>query len=421
MRAPSRRPVRRTVSSAAPVALAACLAALAVAPPPAAAVTRLDLSDRFEIDGLTREWAADESLLQTNDSDPTNPVPEESISDSKWGFNNDVRQIRLTWDARFLYVGVDAIIWDNNVILLMDFKPGGMQEMTGLNSWRRNFVFQGIQPDLFLATWDRNTLPQVWSVESSNNVTQKDATSFATVATFSQGTDGRAMEAAIPWTFLLGDDAELVYSSAHGDSVYELPGDISEIRLVAVVTAGPDGTGGPDSAPDNSRGHDNSSTTQVTIDNWVTVPFDLTRPGGGAPDGVPDFNANVRERVSFRVRPPVRSLRQEIGDIVIARPLISPEQGGELEFRVELTPEAPPEEDFRVATLTSEIYDLRGEKVRTLYRLDARSASDPLDPAMDRWDGRDDGGRLVPGGIYVLRVVLEPDADRKTRSFTVLR
>jgi len=62
-----------------------------------------------------------------------------------------------------------------------------------------------------------------------------------------------------------------------------------------------------------------------------------------------------------------------------------------------------------------------GEKVRTLYRLDARSASDPLDPAMDRWYGRDDGGRLVPGGIYVLRVVLEPDADRKTRSFTVLR
>ena len=413
-----RRPARRPLGSL--LLAAMCVVAVAGEGSPARAVTGTDLSDRIEIDGLTREWAPDESLLQTNDSDPTTPVPEESISDSKWGFNNDVRQIRLSWDARFLYVAVDAIIWDNNVILLMDFKDGGMQEMTELNSWRRNFVFQGIEPDLFLATWDRNTLPQVWAVESSNNVTQKDATSFATAATFSQGTDGRSMEAAIPWTFLLGDSAKPVYSTTYRDSVYVLPAGIRDIRLVAVVTAGADGTGGPDSAPDNTRGHDNSSATQVTIDNWVRVPFDEDGPGG-VPDDVPDFGANVRNRVSFRVRPPVRSLRQEIADIVFARPLISPEQGGELSFRVRLTPESPPEEDFRLATITSEIYDLRGEKVRTLYRLDSRPASNPQNDALDRWDGRDDGGRFVPGGVYILRVVLEPDADRRTRSFTVLR
>ena len=153
----------------------------------------------------------------------------------------------------------------------------------------------------------------------------------------------------------------------------------------------------------------------MTIDNWVEVPFDLDG------DGVVDFGANVRDRVGFRVRPPVRGVRLEIRDIGLDRPIISPEQGGQLEFTVNLSPQIPLSESFRTVSLSAQVYDLRGEKVRTLYSSDVRSAADPREPARDRWDGRDDRGRMVPGGVYILRLVLEPDASRSTRAFTVVR
>jgi hypothetical protein len=376
------------------------------------AATQVDLSNRIVIDGLTDEWDADESLFQTN---PETGGLEESISDSEWGFNNDLNQIRLTWDARFLYVGVDAIIWGNNVIVLFDFRDGGMEEMTNLNSWRRNFVFQGLEPDLFLATWDGNTLPQAWDFIGSNQVTRKDATSFATVASFSQGNQGRAMEAALPWEFLLGEDAERVFDAAVGDTVFVLPAGISRLRVVGVVTAGPDGTGGPDSAPDNLSGHEIDSAFQVTVDNWAEVPLDLDG------DGVVDFGESVRDRSSFRVLPPVRGIRLEIRNIELARPVISPEQGGQLEFSVALSPEVPQDEDFRSVTLSAEIFNLNGEKVRTLYSGDTRSAANPLAPELDCWDGRDERGSIVPGGVYILRLVIEPEANRSTKAFTVVR
>jgi hypothetical protein len=376
------------------------------------AVTGTDLSDRIVVDGVTDEWMLDESLFQVNDE--TGGL-EEPLSDSEWGFNNDLNQIRITWDAEFLYVGVDAIIFDNNVIILFDYKSGGMEEMTNLNSWRRNFVFQGLRPDLFLATWDGNTLPQVWEFVGSNQVTQKDATSFQTVASFSRDAQGRAMEAAIPWTFLLGDDAERTFDTAANDSVWVLPDDISTLRVVGVITAGPDGTGGPDSAPDNLTGHQIDSSVQVTVDNWVALPLDLDG------DSIVDFGANVRDRESFRVQPPVRGVRLEIRGVELARSIISPEQGGQLDFSVLLSPEVSPDEGFRTVSLSAEIFDLSGRKVRTLYSQNVRSAASPVVPSLDCWDGRDDHGRMVPGGIYVLRLVLEPEANRATKAFTVVR
>jgi hypothetical protein len=391
------------------------------APQPSQAVTAVDLSGRMVIDGLTDEWEPDESLLQTNDTDPGNPVLEESLSDSKWGFNNDVNQIRVTWDRMFLYVAVNAIIWDNNVILLFDYQPGGMSAMTELNSWRRNFVFQGFRPDAFLATWDNNTQPQVWTVQagSENSVSEQPAGSFPTAATFADGTQGRAMEAAIPWSILFGDASAPTFIPSVGDTVWPIPSGFGEFRMVAVLTAGPDGTGGPDSAPDNLQGHQEDSSQQVTIDNWVAVRLDANG------DNVVDFDTDVRdadlERVSFRVRPPVRGVRQEISGVGFNAKVISPEQGGELVFTVRLSPEVPPEEDYRTVSMTAEIFNVAGDRVRTLYTAHSRSAADPVDDVMDRWDGRDDRGRIVDAGVYLLRLVLEPESQRTIRAFSVVR
>ncbi|MAF26884.1 MAG: hypothetical protein QF819_00240 [Gemmatimonadota bacterium] len=378
----------------------------------AKAVPETDLSARIAVDGLTADWDSDESAFGTN---PVSGAPEEGTSDSEWGTQNDVRQIRISWDAEFLYVAVDATIWDNNVILLIDHAPGGMTEMTNLNSWRRNFVFRNLQPDLFLATWDRNTLPQAWTSVGTNQVTQRDATSFATVATFDQGTPGRAMEAALPWPFLLGDDAVRDFSAAVGESLWVVPAERSVLRVVAIVTAGGDGTGGPDSAPDNLSGHSAESSDQVTIDNYAEIPLDLDG------DGFCDFGQSVKERVSFLVQPPVRGVRMEIADVAFARSVISPENGGELAFRVRLSPEVPSGESFRTVVLSAEVFDRRGKRVKELYRNHERSAADPVSLAMDRWDGRDWDGGIVPGGIYVLRVVIEPETHRFTRAFSVVR
>jgi hypothetical protein len=388
---------------------------------PSHARTATDLSGRMVIDGLTPEWEADESLLGINDTDPGNPVLEESLSDSKWGFNNDLNQIRVTWDASFLYVAVNGIIWDNNVILLFDYQPGGMTSMTELNSWRRNFVFQDIRPDAFLATWDNNTQPQVWTVlpGAENAVAQQPAEAIATVATFADGTQGRAMEAAIPWSILFGDASTATFLPSLGDTVWPIPSGLDEVRMVAVVTAGPDGTGGPDSAPDNLQGHQNDSAQQVTIDNWLRVRLDLDG------DDIVDFDTDVRdaglERVSFRVRPPVRGVRQEITDVSFNAKVISPEQGGELLFAVKLSPDVPPEEDYRTVSMTAEIFNVAGDRVRTLYTENVRSAADPVNDVMDRWDGRDDRGRIVGAGVYLLRLVLEPESQRTIRALSVVR
>lgn len=52
------------------------------------------------------------------------------------------------------------------------------------------------------------------------------------------------------------------------------------------------------------------------------------------------------------------------------------------------------------------IYDLAGRRVRTL--VDERRSAGAYDEA---WDGRDDGGSVVPPGLYLCRVSVDADAD----------
>jgi flagellar hook assembly protein FlgD len=45
------------------------------------------------------------------------------------------------------------------------------------------------------------------------------------------------------------------------------------------------------------------------------------------------------------------------------------------------------------------IYDVAGRMVRTLQAQSAQGATGQL-----RWDGTDDAGRALPGGVYLLRL-----------------
>lgn len=417
----------------------------------AVATTGVDLSERIVIDGYSSDFILDESLFTIIEKDVNGDgildrVPQERTDDSKWGFHNDINQIKVTWDADNIYFAVDGVSWDNNILLLFDFQPGGLDKMTELTSWRRNFVFSNdFFPDLFWATWDGNATPQMWRYESENTVKQIEVTTFETVATFAQGNLGRSMEVRIPWPVFYGEELTRSWDETIQDSVYillDLPDGhdaARSIRLAAILTAGPDGTGGPDSAPDNFSGHTIESSDQVVIDNYAIVPVDLTYyilddssqvfDSTGLSDRViqafemddsPDLGANIQSRRSFLAEPPFDAISFSIDQIHFSRPTISPEDGLNLDFKFTVDPPVSADK-LRNVKLTAEIFNMNGRLIRVLYREEERNAGELEEPEMDSWDGCDGEGRMVPGGIYILRLVVEPGINSQTKAFSVVR
>jgi hypothetical protein len=424
---------------------AACLVVIAGLAP-ASAGPQLDLSERLLVDGFSAEFDSTEALFGINETYVKNGIPcvvggvppcpaEEGVQDSQWGYFNDINQIKVTWDAKNLYVAVDGITWGNNVMLFFDttrhnrtdFGPG-LPDMVNVNSWRRNISFaNGFAPDFFLATWDGNQTPQAWTYLNRRTVTQVSASAFKTAASFSGNAEGRALEAAIPWRILLQRDSTFV-SAAYNDPVPVLPAGVDTLRLAACITAGGDGTGSPDSAPDNFSGHQVDGNAPATVDNFIMLPLDLQDAAGlPNPDGVPDmpgagqvFIVDPFARHSFLARPPIKGIAFSLADIHITRGVVVPERGLPLEFAVTLDQTLGEDEAGRSVSVSAEVYDLHGVRRRTIY-LQRRVAVLDLQASVDTWDGRDDGGRFVEGGIYVLRVVLEPGQDQVRRSFTVVR
>ena len=66
-------------------------------------------------------------------------------------------------------------------------------------------------------------------------------------------------------------------------------------------------------------------------------------------------------------------------------------------------------------------FDLHGRFIRNIFVNADRPVLAPDDVASNVWDGRDQQGRIVPAGVYVLRAAIEPNLSRITRSFVVVR
>jgi hypothetical protein len=261
---------------------------------PRAAMTATgpDLRTRISIDGSTGDFLPEEAVFGLTGSGQ----PEEPPDDSVWGWSNDVRQIRVTWDRRRLYLAVEATIWGNNVVLAADVVPGaGLTRMTHLNSWRRAFVFgPPFAPDLMGATWDGNAAPRLLLHVGPDVVSDNvPGPLFSAVATFYQGQPDRAMELSIPWsTVFPGATRDTVLGPAPDDSATVIPPGAA-LHLAAFVTTGADGWSGPDSAPNNLTGHPSDVSITVTIDNFAIVPIDEDA------DGLADMNVPPRARVTF--------------------------------------------------------------------------------------------------------------------------
>jgi hypothetical protein len=184
------------------------------------------------------------------------------------------------------------------------------------------------------------------------------------------------------------------------------------------------------------------SAVPVVLDNYIRIQMDrFDAQGNPVPDGVPDFNVPVRVPTSdfaseeeykdyardyFFVAPPVRGVTLEIDKLSLAPKAIAPDEGDEMRFKFTVTPriEDPQLREARTLNFTAEVFDLTGMRVRTLYR-DLPFTLDELDgesiPPRNVFDGRDDAGRLLEGGIYILRVVLEPGQDEAEAAMAVVR
>lgn len=411
---------------------------LAVLTAPSFGDSARDLSGTIHIDGFANEFTSSDALFGYNE---IVGAPEEPSDDSKWGVNEDLNQIYVTWDAKYLYLAATGVIWNNNMIVLLDTTPGrGLQSMLAINSWRRYFTFDttgsslgtGFAPDLFGATWDGNTSPRlIVQVDGNTVLDQTVGPAFRASASFSQGNLGRAMEFAIPWqqVFLsaagLGTKDSLMTVGSITDTLHFFPRG-SKIKIAGVITAGGDDTGGPDVAPDNLGGVTDNSSAVVYVDNWAIISLDEnddTGLGGGGPDGIADWNVSSRQRTTFRVRPPFLAKQFSASEISFDRPAFRPDLGEKIRYSFKLDQPVNPDDPAdsrRVFGVVAKIFDIRGRVVRTISDPN-RSALNPTNPSLDQWDGRDEGGRVVEPGIYVLRLTVSGSTKRATRSFVVVR
>ncbi|TFG89215.1 MAG: hypothetical protein E4H17_01045 [Gemmatimonadales bacterium] len=415
------------------------------------ATTARDLSQGITIDGFAGEWAADEQLFGYN---AAAKMLEEPTDDSKWGINNDITQVRVTWDAHNLYLAGEAKTWGNNLVIWVDVLPGrGMTTMSGLNSWSRNFTFDvsdaandnDFSPDLFGATWDGNPTPHLVIYQSGTQVVDNQVGGglFRAASTFYQDWDGRAMELAIPWSAVFANDPEtrdtVVTVGGTTDTLRWFPPGQRRLKICAAITAGGDNTGGPDSAPDNTRGHTNEGSDFVYLDNFAEIDLDRnddTGLGHGGPDGIPDWGVgptdrNEPGRFRFKYPVPIVGVRFGLANLEFNRPAFAPDRGEQLDFRFEIQPpvaQSDPLAGIRTVDLSANVFDMRGRFIRNLYISSRRNAFpsaefpyDPSRPDSDTWDGRDASGQIVPPGVYIVRMVIEPNLSRQTRAVVVVR
>ena len=427
--------------------LTAAFAALCLLAAPSHARTARDLSARMHIDGYTNDFiTGDEDMFGI---DPRSGLLQESLNDSPWQ-NNEITQLRITWDEQYLYIAGEGIIWGNNMMLLLDTVPGrGLADMTNLNSWRRNFTFDQFGryagdeflPDIFGATWDTNLFPHLLTQISGNQVDDHIVgPEFKSSASFSNGNTGRAMEFAIPWRNVFaalsnqtgsGTRDTVVNLGGSVDTLRRMPLGVHSIKIAAVLTGGWDGSGGPDVAPDNLRGTSNDGNANVLVDNYARIDLDLnddTGMGQGGPDGIPDWDVSPITRVHFRYPPPVSPLRFFLKELSFDRPVFRPDMNENIHFHVALKPDLNPQDPLdqaRTVTLSASVYDIKSRWIRNLFlkrNLPALTVNQQLDASdQNVWDGRDASGNKVPAGVYIIRTTLDQNLDRATHAVVVVR
>ncbi len=345
----------------------------------ALATTSPDLRSRISIDGRANDFENDEWVL-----DAATPF-REPPGDSRWGRDNDVGAIAITWDYYYLYVAVSAVTARGTLMLLIDTMCGGAVDLTTQDYFLRNIEFGGMTPNLLLRVDRLSAGPVAGYLDCTRPFNLIEDTRYQSVYLQNGVSDG-GLELAIPWD-VLGD-----FESISGG--VRVPSENAVLGVVALVTGG-DGAGCGDAAPDPSVVLENDSTRVAVIDNHIVVPLDADR------DGMLDTGVSPRQSVSYAVSPGAQgtTARQILAvRIPLVERLFSPLREPEARFPVVLETSEYTEPVY----VTAQVFSSAGYVVRTLLE------ESPVDFSSGTvwvsWDFEDDHGRMVPGGVYILAV-----------------
>jgi hypothetical protein len=328
-------------------------------------VTAPDLSSRIRIDGRTVEYSDDEWILDAA------TVFRESDSDSRWGASNDAWRIAATWDETYLYLAIEGSIHQSALMAFLEHTGGGVPDMISAGSIRRNIEFFGILPNLVIQA-NRASIDATVAVVSVLDPLRYLAPDQFDSRYFQPTQGAGALEIALPWSRVLPR--------------------AGFVKLLACVTGGV-GTGAGDAAPDPSQLLSVNRQAQAHLDNAITIPVDDNH------DGRPDMGVMPRSVVTFEFEQaePVRS-ETDVG-LRLETNSFAPDNAEVLRFQIDATCR-----DATVVYVSCEVYSTSGDRVRVLFRDQARVLQAGADPPWDVWDGRDDRGDIVRGGMYVLLV-----------------
>jgi len=325
--------------------------------------TAPDLSSRIQIDGRAVEYTADEWIL-----DGTTAFREFG-DDSRWGVDNDIWRVAVTWDTTYLYIAVEGVFQGSALMTFIEHAAGGIPDLVSAGPLRRNIVFAGVAPNTIVQA-EKTSLEAAVAVVSTREpleYLQPDEYN----SRFFQPTNGiGALEIALPWSRVFPDAGIL--------------------QLLAAIT-GAVGSGAGDAAPDPAGLLSADRQAQAWLDNYAVIPVDADH------DSEPDMGVSPRSVVSFALtqKEPVRD-DWDVG-VRLESSSFAPDLSQELRFRIDVDAQGPVE-----LFVSCDVYSVSGRKVRTLFRNDARVFQAGVEPPWDQWDGRDDRGEIVRGGVYVV-------------------
>jgi hypothetical protein len=349
----------------------------------ASATTARDLRERIAVDGSVSDFAGDEWVLDASTAFREMP------GDSRWGLDNDIAAIAVTWDDHYLYAAVPAATNAGTLMLFIDTMCGGAPGLASVERFRRNVEFGGSTPNFLLAASRAAPVPVAGYLDCTRPMNIIEEGAFDAVY-LQDGAEGGALEVAIPWE-LLGD-------FSGGAEGVRLPEKGAALSLLAIVTGG-EGTGAGDAAPDPSVVLDDDSTRTAICDNRVILPLDQDG------DGILDAGVSPRAAASYAVAPAAQGTETD-GAFALRLPLekklFTPNDGEPAVFTVALD-----ESGFAgTVYLTVTIYSSDGRAVRKLRAEEPAVFASGTESV--EWDYKDDGGELVPGGIYIVAAAAGP-------------
>lgn len=335
-------------------------------PAPCPCVTEPDLGTRIRIDGQVTEYTDDEWILDGT------TVFRESGRDSRWGASNDISRIAATWDEQFLYIAIEGSIHDSRLMTFLEYTGNGVPDMISAGPIRRNIEFFGILPNIVIQASRASLDASVALVSILDPLRYLDPGGY-TSRYYQPARGPGAMEIALPWSQVFPEAGYL--------------------KLLACVTGGA-GTGAGDAAPDPSERLSANHQALAHLDNAITLPVDDNG------DGLPDMGVMPRAAVSFQFDQQAPAAAD--GEVILRleQSSFAPDEGEVLRFKVDATSASDPVTWY----VSAEVYSVTGERVRVLFRDESRVFQSGVEPPWDQWDGRDDRGEAVRGGVYVLLV-----------------